>query len=844
MALLRTILLTCTVGLALIFNTAQAVEFSFHNPLVDAADAGQEDQVRSLLKARQPVDGRGDFNTTALMRAAYRGHVEIAKMLISSGANLGIRDRGGATALHIASRAGHDAIVTLLIKYGADVNAVDNEGWTPLMRAVISKRPQVTASLVEAGAEILAENEAGDTPITQAATSGSLEVLSALMRSPQFDNVTLSEKQRALEVARKRKHRNIETVFSALIHPPARPRAGEHYARTGDDAPYNPNISGQQARSDDAAMAARAMPPQASQEPRPMGNDRYAVAVPDNGFDERGWAPQTQTQTADMRGSSAAPRHMAQQQQPPSMVKQPSQPVQMQAAPQGKMPVSYGQPHAYAAPATRYLLQLGAFANEDQAFYVWSNLKHRHPDILGQLEPDVMKAFLAYDQSEVYRLRAGGFTDRELAEKRCRTMRERSIECFVIEQSTGGKMMPQPQTPPQQLVQQPQQAPAPAMARHVPVPTQAPANAYASAPTSPSSASAPMQASPYPVYHSGQVAQPAPAMQHGQAPAPYAAVAPAYPYPQQHASAPAAMPSPYAPNYAGAASGAPINPMQVPAPYQQGSAYAGAVPDPAVAEATHAEVREQARKQFFRSQGLEPPQQQAQYGDFYRDVQQLEQQRQRYGGVSEAVRVNRSSSPYSQSQLQQANQMQGIWVHIGDFPNEQYAQDYYQRMFRYDRSFAHLRMVSMKENLPFNQGMAVSMRLGPSGSEAEAYEVCRIAQQGGLNCEVLANNLTAGYQQFETLGLQNGRGITRDTLDPFWLTLGTFEDTGDAEYYWMFLLEDHFDVLGALKYDLERRASNKREPFYLKAGPFLVQQQANRLCDVLKYRNVACVVTH
>ncbi len=109
---------------------------------------------------------------------------------------------------------------------------------------------------------------------------------------------------------------------------------------------------------------------------------------------------------------------------------------------------------------------------------------------------------------------------------------------------------------------------------------------------------------------------------------------------------------------------------------------------------------------------------------------------------------------------------------------------------------------------------------------------------------MLSDNRTAGYQTFSTLGLQAGQGITQETLDPFWLTLGTFDESGDAEYYWMFLLEDHFDVLGTLKYDLRKRAESSREPFHLRAGPFLVQQQASRTCDVLKYRNVACVVTH
>ncbi len=808
MALLRTILVSFLILSGLFSSSALAIEFSFHNPLVDAADAGQVNEVRALLKARHPVDGRGDFNTTALMRAAYRGNVEIAQMLINSGANIGMTDRGGATALHIAARSGNEAIAKMLIKYGAQLEVRDNEGWTPLMRSVLSRKPKITTLLVDSGADIFAENEAGNTPILQAAAAGSLEVLSALMQSPNFKNVTLADKEEAISIARKRKHRNIETVFSALLHPPARPSSSPAYPETAYASP-------------DAIQKQPLHAP--SQDEYAQG--QYEVKVPDNGFESAEQAaaapyqtPRSQIPVQHM-GTHAAPMPLA----------RPTGSAQAQ-------PVSYGQqaPMPSYAPQPRYLLQLGAFANEDQAFYVWSNLKHRHPDVLGELQPDVLKAFLAYDQSEVFRLRAEGFTQREQAEATCRIMRERSIECFVIEQSSGGET-PQPQAPIRQ-----QQPPAQQVVQQQ-VP-QMPYGTSAQQPVQPyQMAQAPQmqaqQGSPYPVYQAQQPQQ-----------VPYGQAARS-PYPPQVAQSPiaASTGSPYQQPYGGDA-GAPINPMQVQRqqaqPYGQPQAYAydnGANVQPA----THEDVREMARKQFYRSQGIQPPANQNQQGDFYRDIQQLEEQRNRFGGVSEAVRVSGGMPPQAgYGQMQQANQMRGIWVHVGDFPNEQYAQDYYQRMFKYDRSFAHLRMVSMKENLPFAGSMTVSMRLGPTGSEAEAYEVCRIAQQGGLNCNIMSDNRTSGYTQFETLGLQAGQGIRQDTLDPFWLTLGTFKEMSDAEYYWMYLLEDHLDVLGALKYDLAQRANNSREPFHLKAGPFLVQHQANRICGVLKYRNVACVVTH
>ncbi len=697
----------------LAWGDAYAINFSFHNALVDAADAGQENEVRALLKARQPVDGRGDFNTTALMRAAYRGHTEIAQTLVSSGADIGIRDRGGATALHLAARAGHIAIVQLLLKYGADLEVKDNEGWTPLMRAVMNRQATVVAELVKAGANINAENEAGNTPVIQSAASGSLEVLSALMQSPDFANITLSEKEEALEVARKRKHRNLETVFSALIHPPARQLNGQAVGT----AYGTPNQDSQNAWDTEAEANMPSSPMQEQQ----IAQGQYNVPVPDNGFEEEAQASPfpVYNQQHPLPTPHARPEMAMQQPQSTTMPADPEAAYRafMQQQAQASA-ASLQQPApTYAPPQPRYLLQLGAFANEDQAFYVWNNLKHRHPDMLNRLEPDVIKAFLAYDQTEVFRLRAKGFSQQQEAEDVCRTMRERSIECFVIEQSTGGGNMA---APPQQMVQQ-----------QAPVAPQAPAGFAPAAPQSPYGAIA--QA---PAYGNAPPIAPAPANMYQQ-PAQAPAYAQQQPYQQQSAMPPAGMqaygaPAPYAAGaftgqnpqaYRQQASDAPIDVMQQTQPFQQASPYYGmqgnapiyGTPPGIVSPATNEDVREMARQQFFRSQGTQAPPTQQQYGDFYRDIQQLEQERNRYGGVSEAVRINSSPASYQQPQYG-GSTTAGIWIHIGDFPSEQHAQDYYQRMFMYDSSFSHLRMVSMKESSAFSGNSSVAMRLGPAGS--------------------------------------------------------------------------------------------------------------------------------
>ena len=60
---------------------------------------------------------------TPLHFQAYRGHREVAELLIASGADVNARDEEGSPALVYALSNGHTGIAELLIAKGADVNA-------------------------------------------------------------------------------------------------------------------------------------------------------------------------------------------------------------------------------------------------------------------------------------------------------------------------------------------------------------------------------------------------------------------------------------------------------------------------------------------------------------------------------------------------------------------------------------------------------------------------------------------------------------------------------------------------------------------------------------------------
>jgi len=97
---------------------------------------GDVDSVRAALK-RNPGLARVADNRamTALHWSADRGHTEIAKLLLSAGADVNAKDSNSETPLHLAILAGETELAALLIERGADRDIQNNDGETPAQMA-------------------------------------------------------------------------------------------------------------------------------------------------------------------------------------------------------------------------------------------------------------------------------------------------------------------------------------------------------------------------------------------------------------------------------------------------------------------------------------------------------------------------------------------------------------------------------------------------------------------------------------------------------------------------------------------------------------------------------------
>lgn len=118
---------------------------------------------------------------TALHVAAAAYAVDVARDLVSRGADVHAKNRRGASPLHYAadgvpgSRGWNPgaqyAMVTLLIELGADVSSKDKGGVAPLHRAVRTRSAAAVRALLEQGADARVRNGNESTPLHLAAQS-------------------------------------------------------------------------------------------------------------------------------------------------------------------------------------------------------------------------------------------------------------------------------------------------------------------------------------------------------------------------------------------------------------------------------------------------------------------------------------------------------------------------------------------------------------------------------------------------------------------------------------------------------------------------------------------------
>jgi len=157
--------------------------YSGRTLLHGAAAAGNLAIVELLLRLGAEPDTADAGGHTPLYCVANEckahGGASVVRALVQAGARVNARDGvKHCTALHMAARRGNVEVAEMLLDSGADIEAPDSVGDTPLRRAVNCDKTDVATLLLARGADMHSKGSKGLTPSEAARTTAMRRLLS------------------------------------------------------------------------------------------------------------------------------------------------------------------------------------------------------------------------------------------------------------------------------------------------------------------------------------------------------------------------------------------------------------------------------------------------------------------------------------------------------------------------------------------------------------------------------------------------------------------------------------------------------------------------------------------
>ena len=182
--------------------------------LMLASQEGHTGTVLLLLDHGAQIDTQDTEGTTALQLACLGGHTDTVRLLLEHGARVDIQSHSGVTPLLLACQCGHVDIVNLLLgEDDAQINTVDAEGRFPLLAATNNGHKDVLEVLLEGGANVNIQNSQGYSALMGACLKGEVDCVKLLKGHGADCTVPRSNGTTALDIAREKKHFDIECIL-------------------------------------------------------------------------------------------------------------------------------------------------------------------------------------------------------------------------------------------------------------------------------------------------------------------------------------------------------------------------------------------------------------------------------------------------------------------------------------------------------------------------------------------------------------------------------------------------------------------------------------------------------
>ncbi|XP_051881034.1 ankyrin repeat domain-containing protein 6b isoform X3 [Pristis pectinata] len=195
--------------------------------LLVAAHKGQTENVVQLINkgAKIAVTKHG---RTALHLAAYKGHIDVVRILLKASCDLDIQDDSDQTALHRAAVVGNTEVISALILEGCSLDRQDKDGNTALHEASWHGFSQSVKLLVKAGGNVHAKNQAGNTALHLACQNGHSQSSRVLLLGGSRPDIKNSMGDTCLHIATRYNHVTIiRILLSAFCSVSEKNQAGD-----------------------------------------------------------------------------------------------------------------------------------------------------------------------------------------------------------------------------------------------------------------------------------------------------------------------------------------------------------------------------------------------------------------------------------------------------------------------------------------------------------------------------------------------------------------------------------------------------------------------------------------
>ncbi|XP_063758924.1 ankyrin repeat domain-containing protein 6b isoform X2 [Eleginops maclovinus] len=195
--------------------------------LLIASHKGQSENVVQLINKGAKV-AVTKYGRSPLHLAAYKGHIEVVRILLKAGCDLDIQDDGGQTALQRAAVVGNNDVINALIQEGCALDRQDKDGNTALHEVSWHGFSQSLKVLVKAGANAHAKNKAGNTALHLACQNGHAQSSKVLLLGGARPDIKNQQGDTCLHVAARYNHvAVIRILLGAFCSVSERNQAGD-----------------------------------------------------------------------------------------------------------------------------------------------------------------------------------------------------------------------------------------------------------------------------------------------------------------------------------------------------------------------------------------------------------------------------------------------------------------------------------------------------------------------------------------------------------------------------------------------------------------------------------------